>query len=88
MSLIRGRSKRKTQTAPLRSSTPVKAQAALGFDYTLKRSSKRRSVAIAVRGGEVSLSAPMGVCERELQQWLAGKRGWVLAKLKQQNLVL
>lgn len=86
MSLIRGRSKRKTQTAPLRSSTPVKAQAALGFDYTLKRSSKRRSVAIAVRGGEVSLSAPMGVCERELQQWLAGKRGWVLAKLKQQNL--
>jgi predicted metal-dependent hydrolase len=70
----------------VRSSTPVKAQGELGFDYTLKCSSKRRSVAIAVRAGEVSVSVPMGVCELELQQWLMSKCGWVLEKLQQQNL--
>lgn len=39
-----------------------------------------------IRAGEVSLSAPMGLCEQELHRWLAQKRDWVQAKLQQQQL--
>lgn len=86
MTLFRRSSKRKRATAaPRRTSEQVSALAELGFDYTLKRSSARRSVAVSIKDTEVTLSAPYSVCDRELHRWLAGRRDWVLNKLHEQN---
>lgn len=78
-------SKRSSAVPPQRTSVEVRAAAELGFDYTLKRSSARRSVAVSVKGAKVSLSAPHSVCDRELHRWMIERRQWVLSKLKEQS---
>lgn len=88
MTLFRRSSKRQRTTVaqPRRTCVRVASFAELGFDYTLKRSSARRSVAVSIKSAEVSLSAPFNVCNRELHHWLTERRGWVLNKLQQQAL--
>ncbi len=87
MTLFRRLSKSKHQlvTKPRRSSAQVYAARELGFDYTLKRSSARRSVSVAVKDAEVSVSAPLNVCEKELHQWVGERGEWVLGKLCEQK---
>lgn len=87
MTLFRRSSKRQHATAESRrTSEQISALAELGFDYTLKRSTARRSVAVSIKDTEVTLSAPHTVCGRELHRWLVGRRDWVLNKLREQNL--
>lgn len=85
MTLFRRRLKSGLATKVRRSSKLVSAQAELGFDYTLKRSSARRSVAISIKAMAVSLSAPSNVCERELHKWVIERRDWVQNKLAEQE---
>lgn len=63
----------------------VSATAELGFDYCLKRSNRRRSVAISVKNNQVNLMAPPGIAAKELHQWLVEKAPWVREKLHAQK---
>ena len=48
--------------------------------YTLIRS-KRRTIAIYIRDGEIEVRAPMRVSKREIEEFLASKEKWVLKNL-------
>ncbi|KAF7773974.1 hypothetical protein PCIT_a0339 [Pseudoalteromonas citrea] len=57
------------------------------FEYQLKESTRRRSVAIKVTGEGVIVYAPKGLEKKRLQEWLVSKRSWVLAKQQKMQAV-
>ncbi|TQV76018.1 M48 family metallopeptidase [Exilibacterium tricleocarpae] len=62
---------------------PVPAKALLGYDYILKLSPRRRSISLEVDAGGITVRAPKGVDQRQLQAWLLQRRDWVLQKQRQ-----
>ena len=50
------------------------------FDYQLKLSKRRKTVAIKVTPKQVVVTAPYNICEVALENWLKGKSGWVNAQ--------
>lgn len=59
----------------------VSAVDELGFDYILKWSKRRRSLAIEVAPGEVVVRAPFGVNKGYIHEFVLSKRHWVVSKL-------
>jgi len=47
------------------------------FDYQLKLSKRRKTVAIKVTPEQVVVTAPENVCEVALENWLKSKKDWV-----------
>lgn len=64
----------------------LSTQSELGFDVTLKRSPRRRTLEIIIRRGEVCLMLPQFVSDREGRQFLRQRRDWVLRTLEKQRL--
>lgn len=58
------------------------------IDYSIARSSRRRSISIEVRATKVVLRAPMSVSEAVLLNFLSQKADWVRAKIAEQALTL
>ncbi|MBE0367506.1 M48 family metallopeptidase [Pseudoalteromonas aurantia] len=52
------------------------------FEYQLKPSNRRRSIAIKVTEAGVVVHTPMGVSTHQLHSWLLSKQSWVLAQQK------
>jgi predicted metal-dependent hydrolase len=50
--------------------------------YMLKRSSKRRSIALRIDGRGLTVSTPLRVSERWLNEVLQGRADWVIEKLE------
>jgi predicted metal-dependent hydrolase len=77
---------------PSRSSKPIAlrvsrlaTQAELGFDLTLKRSPRRRTLEIIIRRGEVLLMLPRFVSDQDGMKFVERKREWVLQMLEKQR---
>ncbi|CAH9051685.1 hypothetical protein PSECIP111951_01618 [Pseudoalteromonas holothuriae] len=47
------------------------------FEYQLKLSKRRRTVALKVTDNGVQVYAPYGVCESDIDRWLRSKKLWV-----------
>ncbi len=60
-------------------------QEILGVGYTLKLSSRRRSVAIEIVKGQVVVRAPTIIDQQYLQKFLQTRQPWVREKLDQQR---
>jgi predicted metal-dependent hydrolase len=60
-------------------------EARLGFDLTLKRSPRRRTLEIIIRRGEVLLMLPRFVSDRDGMKFVERKRDWVLQMLEKQR---
>ncbi|MGB0224108.1 MAG: M48 family metallopeptidase [Marinobacterium sp.] len=58
------------------------------FEYTLERSSRRRTLSIQIDRGRVVVKAPLFVSEADLQQWVLSKQAWVTPRLVQQQKAL
>ncbi|MBQ4814568.1 M48 family metallopeptidase [Pseudoalteromonas luteoviolacea] len=55
------------------------------FNYQLKLSKRRKTVAIKVRSSGVSVYAPHNICKSWLSGWVSSKQEWVLEKQKSLN---
>lgn len=75
---------RKKQPVALRVSR-LETQARLGFDLTIKRSPRRRTLEIIIRRGEVLLMLPRFVSDRDGMEFVQRKREWVLQMLEKQR---
>lgn len=53
----------------------------LGFDYTLHRSAKRRTLEVQIRGDQVVVRAPSAVSLAEINGFLRHKSVWIKTKL-------
>ncbi|NIB43364.1 M48 family metallopeptidase [Pseudomaricurvus alkylphenolicus] len=62
---------------------PVEDPGHLGFDYTIRLSS-RKTAAIEIRSGKVVVAAPHRATQRELKHWVEDKADWIRAKLTEQ----
>ncbi|MGS0496270.1 M48 family peptidase [Pseudoalteromonas sp. S1727] len=58
------------------------------FEYKLKRSRRRKTVAIKVQQQSVTVYAPVGVAIEELEGWLVSKSGWINEQLYKQSQLL
>ncbi|WP_227008898.1 M48 family metallopeptidase [Pseudoalteromonas prydzensis] len=58
------------------------------FEYTLKRSRRRKTVAIKVQQQSVTVYAPVGVAKQELEGWLLSKSDWITAQIQKQSQLL
>ena len=65
--------------------TEVVAQARLGFDYLLKQSNRRTTLALQVKAGRVEVAAPAALAAAEAHRFVAAKQQWVLAQLDRQR---
>ena len=54
----------------------------LGFDYQL-RLSNRKTAAIEIKHGVVTVAAPKHASKEQLHQWVAAKSNWILKKIEQ-----
>lgn len=70
----------------LKKSAPSPAE--LGFEFTIARSSRRRSISIEIRKAQVVVRAPMGVAQSLLVDFLRQKAVWVRAKISEQKQTL
>ncbi len=61
------------------------AMQSVDFDYTVKRSSRRRTAAIMIDGGEVQVRVPMFADDRWIANWVASKADWVRPRLNHQQ---
>ncbi|AOT09089.1 M48 family metallopeptidase [Pseudoalteromonas luteoviolacea] len=52
----------------------------MNFNYQLKLSRRRKTVAISVKPQGVVVHAPYGICEKWLKGWLLSKQAWVEQK--------
>lgn len=59
------------------------AKPATGFDYTIKRS-RRKTLGLYVREGEVEVRAPLHTSDVSIHQWVNSKAGWVSRQLQRQ----
>ncbi|MCW8194935.1 M48 family metallopeptidase [Proteobacteria bacterium 005FR1] len=57
----------------------------LGFDLTIKRSPRRRTLEIIIRRGEVLLMLPRFVSDKDGMAFVERKREWVLEMLEKQR---
>lgn len=64
------------------------AEPELGFDYTIARSARRRTVSIEVRAANVVIRAPLSTAKTFLVAFLQQKAAWVRAKLAEQQAML
>lgn len=55
------------------------------MDYTLIRSSKRRTIGITVQHAQVRVSAPVGVCHSSIERFVGAKRDWIERHLRAQQ---
>jgi predicted metal-dependent hydrolase len=53
------------------------------FDYAIIRSSRRRTVSIAVDSGAVTVRAPKRLSERQIKAFVQSKSGWISRKLSE-----
>jgi len=60
----------------------------LGFEYTIARSLRRRSISIEIRKAQVVIRAPMGAAQSLLLDFLRQKAAWVRAKIHEQQQML
>jgi len=65
--------------------TPIASRAQLGFDYTLKQSSRRTTLSLLVKDGVVEVAAPEALPSHEAHSFVASKARWVLTKLQEQR---
>ena len=56
------------------------------LDYTLKRSKRRKTVAIKVAQRELTVYAPHFVTKTQINEWLLSKQGWIDAQLHKQQI--
>lgn len=60
----------------------------LGFDFTIARSGRRRTVSIEVRAAQVVIRAPLNTAKTALLGFLHQKAAWVRARLAEQQATL
>ncbi|GEK09624.1 DUF45 domain-containing protein [Pseudoalteromonas sp. McH1-7] len=53
------------------------------MQYLLKKSRKRKTVAIKIKSGKVIVYAPEHICEQWLYSWVNSKSDWIASKLAQ-----
>lgn len=58
------------------------------FAITLQRSSRRQSIGLQVKHGQVKLYAPAHVCEKTIVQFIKHKQTWIEKHLLQQQAVV
>lgn len=75
-----------TEWFGLKKSTPAPAE--LGFEFTIARSPRRRSISIEIRKAQVVVRAPMGAAQSLLMSFLQQKAAWVRAKISEQQQTL
>ena len=75
-----------TEWFGLEKSPPMQAE--LGFEFTIARSPRRRSISIEIRKAQVVVRAPMGVAQSLLMGFLQQKAAWVRAKIHEQQQIL
>lgn len=51
------------------------------IEYQLIRSSRRKSIALQIKSGEVTVRAPQGISQDYIEQLIHNKRAWIDAKL-------
>ena len=54
-----------------------------GFDYTIIRSSRRKSMALVIKQGEVIVRIPTTLAVKTAQDFVDKKRAWIKQKLEQ-----
>lgn len=64
------------------------ADADLGFEYSIARSGRRRTVSIEVRAAKVVIRAPLTTAKSALLGFLQQKAAWVREKLAEQRAML
>ncbi len=57
------------------------------FEYKLKKSVRRKTVAIKVHNQNVTVYAPHFVAKKQIDTWLFDKQEWVEEQLKKQFLI-
>lgn len=75
-----------TEWFGLKKSPPAPAE--LGFEFTIARSPRRRSISIEIRKAQVVVRAPMGAAQSLLMNFLHEKAVWVRAKIHEQQQTL
>ena len=75
-----------TEWFSLKKSTPGPAD--LGFEFSIARSPRRRSISIEIRKAQVVVRAPMGAAQSLLMSFLQEKAAWVRAKIIEQQQAL
>lgn len=60
----------------------------LGFEYTMARSARRRTVSIEVRAANVVIRAPLNTANSFLMAFLRQKASWVRAKINEQQALI
>ena len=70
----------------LKKSAP--SPSSLGFEFTIARSARRRSISIEIRKAQVVVRAPIGVAQAILLDFLQQKAAWVRAKIAEQQQTL
>src|SRR6187431_2792523 len=72
-----------TEWFGLKKAAPASSE--LGFDFTIARSPRRRSISIEIRKAQVVVRAPMGAAQSLLMSFLQEKAAWVRAKISEQQ---
>ncbi len=62
--------------------------AELGFEFTIARSARRRTVSIEVRAARVVIRAPLNTAKTFLLAFLQQKAAWVRAKIAEQQTLI
>jgi predicted metal-dependent hydrolase len=75
-----------TEWFGLKKSTSAPSE--LGFEFTIARSPRRRSISIEIRNAQVVVRAPMGAAQSLLMSFLQEKAAWVRAKVAEQQQTL
>lgn len=75
-----------TEWFGLKKSTPTPVE--LGFEFTIARSPRRRSISIEIRKAQVVIRAPMGAPQSLLMNFLREKAAWVREKIHEQQQTL
>ena len=57
------------------------------FEYQLKKSTRRKTVAIKVHSHKVTVYAPHFVAKKHIDTWLFDKQDWVAEQLKKQSSI-
>ncbi len=60
----------------------------IGFDVTLKRSPRRRTIAIKVHRGQVQVSAPVQAPLTEIHEFVKEKKRWIQRHLQRQQEII
>lgn len=75
-----------TEWFDLKKSTPAPSE--LGFEFTIARSPRRRSISIEIRKAQVVVRAPMDTAQSLLMSFLQQKAAWVRTKISEQQQTL